>query len=76
MGDDTEKRWCEECQLLTKSPHGLNIHMGKVHGKLGKQLKPKKLKMDEEKELIVKKLKIKERLRVNWKNVFTQYKKK
>ena len=77
MGDsDREKSCCEKCQFVSKSPHGLTIHMGRVHGKLGKQNKPTKLKMNEEKELIVKKLKIKERLRVNWKNVFTQYKKK
>ena len=77
MGDsDREKSCCEKCQFVSKSPRGLTIHMGRVHRKLGKQNKPTKLKMNEEKELIVEKLKIKERLRVNWKNVFTQYKKK
>ena len=73
---DREKTSCEECHFVSKSTLGLNIHMGKVHAKLGKQNKPTKLNFNEKKELIVKKLKIKETLSVNWKNVFKQYKKK
>ena len=74
--DDKRNRYCEKCDLTTSTPRGLNIHKGKVHGKLRKEIKPKKLKMKKEKELKLKKLKIKELGIVNWKNLYKQYKKK
>ena len=70
--DDKRNRYCEKCDLTTSTPRGLNIHKGKVHGKLRKEIKPKKLKMKKEKELKLKKLKIKELGIVNWKNLYKQ----